>query len=74
METELNLNTVCIVGQAGSANNPNQWFSTDITFGASETGYIMIEGIIGNGFYSDIAIDDISIQTCVSSLVAYLAA
>ena len=56
------------VDQASSSSNPNQWFQADITFGASESGYIMIEGIIGNGYYGDIAIDDITIRTCVSNI------
>ncbi len=38
-----------------------------MTFTENEQGKIIIEGVIGDGFYSDIAIDDIEINQCVSA-------
>ena len=58
----------CHSGQAGSTSNPNQWFQQIINFDVNESGNIFIEGTRGNSYYSDIAIDDVTVSNqCVST-------
>ncbi len=48
--------------------NPNtrQWFQGSVTFDVASSGTMMFDGVRGNGYYGDVAIDDISIKQCVS--------
>ncbi len=50
--------------------NPNtrQWIQGSVTFDVGTSGTIMFDGVRGNGYYGDIAIDDISIKQCVSEI------
>ena len=46
-----------------SGNQGNTWSLVNIVVPASPSYAILFEGIVGNGYQSDIAIDDVSIKT-----------
>ena len=46
-----------------SGNHANKWLTDAVTIRSSSNFSIVFEGIVGSGFSSDIALDDISFQS-----------